>query len=94
MVTLAAAFVHAVACNGILGDDDKTLDEPCGHDCMAGACAAGKCQPFVLATGQTTPSSLVVEQDVAYWTTGDGTVQSCKRACGRYRHRIGATVGP
>lgn len=113
MVTLAAAFVHAVACNGILGNDDKTLDEratfpeasttdsgrsdgpqesstcgadltgdrkncgACGHDCMAGACTAGKCQPFVLATGQTTPSSLVVEQDVAYWTTGDGTVQSC-----------------
>jgi len=113
MVTLAAAFAHAVACNGILGNDDKTLDErdtfpeastgdagrsdgpadsatcdadltgdrkncgACGHDCMAGACAAGKCQPFVLATGQTTPSSLVIEQDVAYWTTGDGTVQSC-----------------
>ena len=114
MVTLAAAFVHAVACNGILGNDDKTLDErptfpeastltdsgrsdgpqesstcgadltgdrkncgACGHDCMAGACTAGKCQPFVLATGQTTPSSLVVDKDVAYWTTGDGTVQSC-----------------
>jgi hypothetical protein len=42
----------------------------CGHDCGGGACTAAACVPLpagVLATGQHTPSGLVVDATNAYW---------------------------
>ena len=51
----------------------------CGRDCLAGACSAGRCQPFTLAASQSAPRNLVVEQGVAYWLTGarSEVVASC-----------------
>jgi hypothetical protein len=42
----------------------------CGHDCMGGACQAGVCVPLppgVLASGQLSPSSIVVDDTNVYW---------------------------
>lgn len=104
------ALVAGVACNAILGNESRTLDDrdaapfpieagspdssdgaacqadlatdpkhcgACGHDCLDGACSAGKCQPFVLAKGLPQPSLLRVVDGVVYWANGDGSVRSC-----------------
>ena len=113
-IVVGASFVllAGAACNAILGNEARTLDErdgsvfpaeggeldgatgeasacqadltsdprhcgACNHDCLAGACSAGTCQPFVLASGLPQPSTLKVLEDVVYWVNGDGTVRSC-----------------
>ena len=59
----------------------------CGRDCLGGTCTAGVCQPFALATGQTSPAGLVVDPGPAgrvYWTnrSADGTIASVDKAGG------------
>jgi hypothetical protein len=33
----------------------------CGHDCQGGDCAAGRCQPFVLAENAAAPNYIVAD---------------------------------
>lgn len=40
----------------------------CGHGCLDGACKEGKCQPFVLASGQSTPTNVALDDTHLYWT--------------------------
>lgn len=39
----------------------------CGHSCLGGACQNAVCQPFVLASGQDAPSSVVADENSVYW---------------------------
>jgi hypothetical protein len=41
----------------------------CGHDCEAGACSSGVCQPVTLVFGQNGPLSIAVDEASVYWTT-------------------------
>jgi hypothetical protein len=118
LTTAATACTLVMACNAILGNEERFPDErrdassttrdgkqpdgndptgeggstgpcttdlksdqkncgSCGHDCLGGTCNDGKCQPFVIATGQTQPSHLVIDNGVAYWTNQVGSVHSC-----------------
>lgn len=46
----------------------------CGHDCLGGKCAAGKCQPFVVATEPGRFVGIALDSTHVYWTnsaTGD-----------------------
>jgi hypothetical protein len=68
-------------------ETDGTHCGACGHDCLGGTCAAGACQPFALATGQTSPAGLVVDPGTSgrvYWTNrvADGTLASVDKTGG------------
>jgi hypothetical protein len=46
----------------------------CGHDCLGGACSAGRCEPVVLANEPGEPGAIAVDATHVYWTnakTGD-----------------------
>lgn len=43
----------------------------CGHDCLGGACVAGRCQPVVLASDQEGPSAIALDETHVYWTNDD-----------------------
>ena len=51
----------------------------CGHDCLGGACVAGACQPFALASNQQDPYDLAIDGTNVYWVdnTSTGTVNAC-----------------
>jgi hypothetical protein len=66
----------APSCNADLATDAKNCGA-CGHDCLGGACAAGVCGTFTVASGLSTPDHPVVVDRVAYWTSNDGSVFSC-----------------
>src|SRR5688572_2029032 len=34
----------------------------CGHSCLGGACAKGRCQPITLATSADLPSALAIDE--------------------------------
>jgi len=40
----------------------------CGNSCLGGACKEGKCQPFVIASGQSTPTNVALDDTHLYWT--------------------------
>ncbi|WP_197041488.1 hypothetical protein [Chondromyces apiculatus] len=40
----------------------------CGHSCLGGACVAGTCQPIVLATQQSNPWTIALDDTHVYWT--------------------------
>src|SRR4051812_48420937 len=44
-----AAAMDAADCNADLKTDAKNCGS-CGHDCLGGACTAGKCAPFKMIT--------------------------------------------
>jgi hypothetical protein len=47
----------------------------CGHDCLGGACNAGKCESFVLKGALSNPVGLTTDATNVYVTTlGDGAV--------------------
>jgi hypothetical protein len=70
----------ALASDGACGDTqfDPRNCGTCGHDCMGGACEGGTCVPLppgVLASGQVSPSSIVVDDTYVYWINeGTGPV--------------------
>jgi hypothetical protein len=65
---------------------DPTNCGRCGHDCLGGACAAGVCQPLLVASFTDQPvGSVVLSQDHVFWNTmqdlagGPGNVYSCPK---------------
>jgi hypothetical protein len=56
----------------------------CGHDCLGGACTAGKCEPVVVQGGLTNPTTLVFDSTNLYVTSnGDGTVRRIPKGGGQ-----------
>ncbi len=75
--------VCGISCNTQFGNCDK-VDEngceaqlfadpkncgACGRDCAGGACTNGSCQPVTLASGQSYPQTLAVDQSTVYWAS-------------------------
>lgn len=58
----------APSCNGDLTQDPHHCGR-CGHDCLGGACAAGKCSPLVIADGLSSPVGVAVDDASVYWVT-------------------------
>jgi len=61
----------------------------CQHDCLGGACEAGVCMPVALATGQSSPSGMAIDQGSGstgrvYWTNrlAAGSVASVAKSGG------------
>jgi hypothetical protein len=50
-----------------LADGGADVDG-CVQDCQGGACAAGRCQPVTLVTGQPNPAGLVVGATDLFWS--------------------------
>jgi hypothetical protein len=44
----------------------------CGHACVIGSCAEGRCQPVALATNQGNPSYVLVHDGYVYWAEDTG----------------------
>lgn len=40
----------------------------CGHDCLGGTCAGGRCQPFVLVNESGNALAIAVDATHVYWT--------------------------
>ncbi|AKU94701.1 hypothetical protein AKJ09_01365 [Labilithrix luteola] len=55
--------------SGPCGDveSDRLNCGRCGHDCLGGDCALGKCQPIVLHAGGA-PRSIALDADHVYWS--------------------------
>ncbi len=75
--------------SGGSGGCDDTQTDPsncgsCNHDCLGGACVAGKCQPVTLASGQTSPTVLALSNTHVIWTNWSamGAVMHVKKAGG------------
>ncbi len=67
------------ACNVL--QNDPAHCGACNHDCLGGACEAGRCQPLILATGVGKVFSMVMDGEFLYGTSawgdpdlGDGRV--------------------
>lgn len=43
----------------------------CGHDCAGGRCMAGRCQPVVIAAGQSQPVGLSAFSGKVYWVNAE-----------------------
>ena len=75
-----------VSCGGVCVDvqRDGVHCGRCSHDCGGGTCAAGVCQPSVIASTQDSPRAIAVVGATVYWTNHDtlATVASCPtRGC-------------
>ena len=55
---------------------DVDAGGPCGHDCLGGACVAGKCQPVVFVEGETQPVGVANDGVELFWTTTRGDVKA------------------
>jgi hypothetical protein len=71
---------------------DSTNCGRCGHDCLGGACRAGKCQPTVFVDGETKPSGVTNDGVELFWTTLSGEVKA-KRLDGGSALRTVASLG-
>jgi hypothetical protein len=93
---LEAGAQDSTTCTNV--DTDPANCGRCGHSCEGGACAAGACQPFLLARFTDVPTSTVVlSQTHVFWSTiesisgGAGHVYSCaKSGCGGAYTRLPA----
>lgn len=48
----------------------------CGHDCLGGACTAGRCQPFAISDPLTTQALvMVIDESDAYVGTSEGVLK-------------------
>jgi hypothetical protein len=56
-----------------LMSDSKSCGE-CGHDCLGGSCAAGQCQPVMIAQYIGHPMIISVGDQAVYLTTDSGYV--------------------
>lgn len=52
---------------GCASDTDPHNCGACGHDCLGGTCAGGKCGAFPLANGLTRPGYLALDDSYLYW---------------------------
>lgn len=79
----AMSDVEAPApCSPDLESDPKNCGR-CGHDCLGGACAAGACQPVVLAYDQAGPRRIVLSDGYIYWYSASaGTISRVALAGG------------
>jgi len=64
--TCAAGFSHCSTkdsdgCETNTGATDAQNCGACGHDCLGGVCAAGKCQQLALATGISLPAAIAAD---------------------------------
>jgi hypothetical protein len=77
----AARADAGVPCNGNTASDPHHCGQ-CGHDCLGGACQAGKCQPVVIADGLSSPVVVAVDDASVYWVTSgvsDGAAATAPR---------------
>lgn len=53
----------------------------CGHDCLGGGCAAGRCQPVTLVADASLPGYVALDRDHVYWAawSADGGVHRAPR---------------
>jgi hypothetical protein len=63
----------------------------CGHDCLAGACAGGLCQPFTIGSS-VTAYDMVVSGSNLYWVDQSTTVWTCTIAGSACNARIFASA--
>ena len=69
-------------CAADLMNDPKNCGR-CGHDCLAPLCAAGACEPVLLAERLARPSAMVLGPSDVYVTTSrDGRVWSVSKSGG------------
>jgi hypothetical protein len=52
-------------CAADLSKDPRNCGS-CGHDCLAGACTNGACEPFVLASGLSSPGAIALKSSRIY----------------------------
>ncbi|MEZ4225221.1 MAG: hypothetical protein R3B13_29995 [Polyangiaceae bacterium] len=62
------------------GSQDSKNCGTCGHDCLAGSCQAGVCQPFILATGQSDVTGLIADGNTVYWSYGGSGAGGVRQA--------------
>ncbi len=87
---LGLAVAFAASCGKIgfdpIADADLAADSHncgrTGHDCLGGACVAGACQPWTLATGEPNPWHLACDSARVYWTNdiAPGSIRACPLA--------------
>jgi hypothetical protein len=63
----------AVTCSTDLQTDMANCGQ-CSHSCLGGACAAGECRPFALATGIDEPNGLTIDSQFGYFTSGAANI--------------------
>jgi len=73
-----ACGLEPLSCDATRVDPCNDADHcgRCGHDCRGGSCAQGKCEPFVLFSGQAYPWGIAVHGTYAYWTEFLGSAQN------------------
>jgi hypothetical protein len=72
-------------------DTDPKNCGSCGHDCEAGECKDGVCQPFILVTGEGTCDAISLSATDVFWTALGKGIDACpKSGCGE----VGASFMP
>jgi hypothetical protein len=82
--TIDVELSEAAADDAPLTDGCGDLETPrncgyCGHDCLQGACEAGKCLPFLVTDQATSPGYIALDPAHIYWArlpTADAGVEA------------------
>jgi len=64
----ADAAADASPCVGVDFTSDPRHCGACNHDCLAGACSKGICQPFLVVSTDDSVNAVAVDATHAYWT--------------------------